>query len=80
MNFRLNNRRLPRKTHRGYKTWKTKLEGNKKAMKSESGRELQKLPDKKRSARNSSKSSCKLSKKQTRNIKSNYKSKPNRCP
>ena len=49
-------------------------------MKSESGREKQKQLDKKRSAGDSSESSCKLSKKQTRNIKSNYKSKPNRCP
>ena len=41
------NRRLTRKSHRGYKTWKKWLKGNKKARKSESGRKKYKLPDKK---------------------------------
>ena len=49
-NSSCNNRKLPMKTQRGYKTWKTWFEGNKKAMTSESGREKQKLPDKKSSA------------------------------
>ena len=41
---------LPLKTHRGYMPWKKWFECNKHAMKSESKREKQKLPDKKRSA------------------------------
>ena len=45
-----NNRSLPLKTHRGYKPWKKWFESNKNAMKNGSGRDKQKLPDKKRSA------------------------------